>query len=263
MSWVDDKVSDYYQWLKSRTSVRSIEQTEWSVISTPFLGAYNDPLDIYVRRVGDKIEFSDDGVVMENLSQQGVFVQRSAKRKEILSYILINYGVELIGDELHLLVPFDKFTQAKHNMLCAMTEVSDMAFLAQSNVSNIFRDEVKAFFDELQLIYTPQFIIKGSTGLDFTFDFQFAGRTKETVVKSFSSLNKINVPHFLFTWQDVKESRELTSGKKINGLAIINDSVTKIKPDYLSAMSKKGCEHLLWSQRHSNESEELLNGLVA
>lgn len=129
-------------------------------------------------------------------------------------------------------------------------------------MSSLFREDVKTYFDSLDLIYTPQFIIKGSTGLEFTFDFQFAGRKQETVVKSFSSLNKINVPNFLFTWQDVKESREISSGKQINGLAIINDSAIKINNDYLEAMTRKGCNHMLWSQKDSQATKDRLLALV-
>lgn len=89
-----------------------------------------------------------------------------------------------------------------------------MEVLAQNNVATIFKEDVKSFFDKHDLVYTPQFITKGSTGIEFTFDFQFAGRKKETVVKSFNSLNKINVPNFLFTWNDIKPVREEQTGKK-------------------------------------------------
>ena len=86
-----------------------------------------------------------------------------------------------------------------------------MEITAKHIVSSLFRDDVKQLLDEQEIIYTPQFITKGSSGIEFTFDFQIAGRNKELVLKSFNSLNKINVPNFLFSLDDIKPVREKTS----------------------------------------------------
>ena len=193
MSWIEDSITDYYKWLRERAKVRTDETTGWSVMSTPFLGAYNDPLEIYLRKDGDEIEMSDDGVTFENLNQLGV----------------------------------------------------------------------NSFFDKHDLVYTPQFITKGSTGIEFTFDFQFAGRKKETVVKSFNSLNKINVPNFLFTWNDIKPVREEQTGKKVSSLAIVNDLAIKLKPEYIEALKTYGCGYVPWSQKDSPETIKLFKDLVA
>ena len=172
------------------------------------MGAYNDPIEIFIRTNGENIELSDDGVIFDNLRQLGVNVNRSLKRKEWVEYILRNYGVTIEDNELRATATLENFPQKKHSLLCAMLEISEMEVLAQNNVATIFKEDVKSFFDKNDLVYTPQFIMKGSTGIEFTFDFQFAGRKKETVVKSFNTLNKINVPNFLFTWEDIKPVRE-------------------------------------------------------
>lgn len=129
MSWIEDRIADYYKWLHERTEVRTDETTGWSVVSTPFLGAYNDPLEIYMRREGDDIELSDDGVVFDNLSQLGVNVNRSLKRKEWVEYILRNYGVTIEDNELRTVATVDNFSQKKHSLLCAMLEISEMGLL--------------------------------------------------------------------------------------------------------------------------------------
>ncbi|WP_291527793.1 DUF1829 domain-containing protein [Bacteroides sp. UBA939] len=108
------------------------------------------------------------------------------------------------------------------------------------------------------MIYTPEFIAKGITGIEFTFDFQIAGRQKELVVKSFNSLNKMNVPHFLFGWEDIKESRERISGKQLDGIAIINDVDKDLKPEYMEALRSKGAVPILWSQRYLPEERDKL-----
>ena len=263
MSWIEDRIADYYKWLHERTKVRTDETTGWSVVSTPFLGAYNDPLEIYMRREGDDIELSDDGVVFDNLSQLGVNVNRSLKRKEWVEYILRNYGVTIEDNELRTVATVEKKKKKKHSLLCAMLEISEMEVLAQNNVAAIFKDDVKSFFDKNDLVYTPQFIMKGSTGIEFTFDFQFAGRKKETVVKSFNTLNKINVPNFLFTWEDIKPVRQEQTGKEVNSLAIVNDLAVKLKPEYIKALEKYGCKYIPWREKDSRDTINYFKGLVA
>jgi hypothetical protein len=48
--------------------------------------------------------------------------------------------------------------------------------MAKHTVSSLFKEDVKFYFDEQNIIYTPQFIAKGSTGIEFNFDFQIAGK---------------------------------------------------------------------------------------
>lgn len=263
MNWVEEVINDYYKWLRERTSTRLDEVTGWSAISTPFLGAFNDPIEIYVRKEGDKIELSDDGVTLDNLNQMGVNLNRSPKRKEWLGFILKNYGVELDDNELRCTATRETFPQMKHNMLCAMMELSDMEMMSQSTVASIFRDDVRGFFDKMDLIYTPQFIMKGSTGIEFTFDFQIAGKKQETVIKSFNSLNKLNVPSFLFSWEDIKSVRESVAGKIVNSMAIVNDSALKLKPEYVDALRNHGCDIILWSEKDSPAVKERIKRLSA
>ena len=148
MSWIEDRITDYYKWVRERVKVRTDETTGWSVISTPFLGAYNDPIEIFIRTNGENIELSDDGVIFDNLRQLGVNVNRSLKRKEWVEYILRNYGVTIEDNELRATATLENFPQKKHSLLCAMLEISEMEVLAQNNVATIFKEDVKSFYDK-------------------------------------------------------------------------------------------------------------------
>lgn len=130
--------------------------------------------------------------------------------------------------------------------------------MAKHTVSSLFKEDVKSYFDEQNIIYTPQFIAKGSTGIEFNFDFQIAGKGKELVIKSFNSLNKINVPNFLFGWEDIESAREKVSGKELKGLAIVNDLDKEIRNEYIEALRSKGAETILWSERYKPEMIEKL-----
>lgn len=254
MSWVNPLMNDYYTFLKEKTLVTPSNNSDWVEISTPFVGLFNDTLDIYAKKEGSKIILSDDGNTLRDLELSGLEISRSPKRKEILDRILVNYGVRMYNDELITEASERDFPQKKLNLLSAISETADMYYLARHTVASVFREDVKAYLDEQELIYTPYFISKGSTGLEFTFDFQIAYRNTEIVIKSFNSINKMNLPQFLFTWDDIKKVREQQSGKKIMGLAIINDLDREINDEYLAALESKGAQHILWSQRHSPEN---------
>lgn len=254
MNWIDALMEDYYLFLKEKTLVTPNKSTGWIEISTPFTGLFNDTVDIYAKKDGNKIILSDDGNTLRDLELSGFEISRSPKRKEILDRILINYGVRINNEELITEATERDFPQKKLNLISAISETADMYYLAKHTVASIFREDVKSYLDNQQLIYTPYFISKGSTGLEFTFDFQIAYRNTEIVIKSFNSVNKINLPHFLFTWEDIKKVREQQTQKEIIGLAVINDIDREVSEEYLSALDNKGAQYILWSQRNSEEN---------
>lgn len=249
MTWIDNSIKEYYNWLREKTIVTKDERTGWSSITTPFLGLFNDNIEIYAKLEDGNVILSDDGITLANLELAGAPVLRSPRRKEWLEMVLLNYGIILRENELQTIGNEKDFNQKKHNLICAISEVSDMAMMAKHTVSSIFKEDVKAYLEEQNIIFTPQFIAKGSTGIEFTFDFQIAGREKELVIKSFNSLNKINVPNFLFGWEDIKPAREKISGKELKGLAIVNNIEKEIKQEYLDALESKGAGIILWDQR--------------
>lgn len=253
MTWLEDNIKKYYDWLREKTAVRADSSSGWATISTPFLGQFNDYIEIYAKAENGKVILSDDGQTLSNLELAGVNVARSQRRQEHLDMILLNYGVNN-NDELQVVGHEKEFCQKKHNLLSAIIEISDMAILSTGNVSSFFKDDVRAFLDEKGIIYTPQFIAKGTTGIEFNFDFQIAGKESEIVIKSFNSLTKMNVPNFLFSWADVKPSRERISGKALKGLAIVNDVGKDLKSEYIEALRSKEADILYWSDRDKPES---------
>jgi hypothetical protein len=258
-NWINKSINEYYNWLRDKTYISKDEQTGWHSITTPFLGLFNDNIEIYVKLDNGKILLSDDGQTLSNLTLVGTSFMHSSKRKEWLDMILLNYDVILHNNELQTAGNEKDFNQKKHNLICAILEVSDTAMMTKLTVSSLFKEDVKFFFDEQNIIYTPQFLAKGSTGIEFSFDFQIAGKQNELVIKSFNSLTKTNVPTFLFGLEDVKDSREKISGKHLKGLAMINDSEKELKQEYINAFETKGIETVMWSQRHQPEMLDKLN----
>ena len=142
-NWINELIDNYYNFLKGRTGIITDTGTNWSVISTPFIGLFNDTLEVYTRKEGDKITLSDDGITIKNLDLIGSAISRSAKRKELFDKILLNYGIQIIENELLTEATENTFAQKKHNLISAISEINDMYMLAKHTVSSIFKDDVR------------------------------------------------------------------------------------------------------------------------
>lgn len=258
MNWVNTYVDNYYNWLRERTYIQADDNTNWFLINTPFIGAFNDSIDIYAQKKGNKLILSDNGETMANLELQGLNFQGSKKRKYILETILLNYGIKNQSDELIIESNLEKFSQAKHNFLSAIIEINDLYVLSKHNVASVFKEDVRNYLEEKNIIYTPDFISKGTTGLEFNFDFQIAKMNSEIVIKSFNTINKSNLPTFLFGWDDIKPVREKTTKKEVKAVAIINDTEKEIKSEYLDALKSKNANYILWSERNNEKNIKLV-----
>lgn len=258
MNAISTYVNDYYNWLKENTFIQKDANTDWFIINSPFVGAFNDTIEIYAQKNGNNLVLSDNGETMSNLELQGLHIQGSQRRREILDSILINYGVKEENDELSIESNIENFSQSKHNFLSAIIEINDLYVLSKHNVASIFKEDVRNYLDTQKIIYTPDFISKGSTGLEFNFDFQIAGRTKEIVLKSFNTVNKSNIPTFLFSWEDIKPVREKITKKEVSAIAIINDIDKEVKNEFLEALKSKNADFILWSKRDNENNRQLL-----
>lgn len=258
MKWIDQILDDYFRFLKQKTVVHELPSSGWTEISTPFVDVFNDSIDIYVKKSDSKIILSDDSKTLRNLELSGIDISRSMQRKEMLERILVNYGVKLENDELIIEATEANFPQKKLNLLAAISESNDLYVMAKHTVASLFREDVQNYLDEQEIVYTPYFISKGSTGLEFTFDFQIAYKQTELLIKAFNSVNKLNLPHFLFTWDDVRQVRERQTSKNVVGLAIINNEDREVKGEYLEALQSKGAKYILWKERNKPENTTLL-----
>lgn len=259
MSWIDERIETYYQWLKDNTAIKEDIGIGWSSVSTPFVGLFNDCIEIFIKKEEDKILLSDDSLTIENLTLLGVDIARSPKRMEFIKYVLRNYGVQLVDKELTVVSSEKDFPQKKHALISAISEISDLGITAKHTVASVFVEDVQTYLIERDVTFTPQFIEKGSTGLEFNFDFHIAGKKSELVIKPFNSLNQGAVERFLFSWQDIKDTRESVTKKEMKSLAVINDTVNEPKREYIEAFKSKNADVLFWSLRNTKEYSDKLN----
>ena len=253
MTWIDQAIDEYINFLKKNIQCSQADNG-WYTITTPFLNMFNDCIDIFCKNDAGRITLSDDGETLGNLELLGISFSRSPKRKDILSQILLNYGVEQQNKDLIIKTSLENFPKAKHNLLSAIMAISDIYITAKGGTIASFTNDVQTYLDEQDIISTPGFITRGADNLDYHFDFQIAGKTKEILIKAFNTVNNNNLKIFLYDWAGIKDIRQEIAKKDILGLAIINDEGKEISRNYLDTLQCKGAEYVLWNSRHTPES---------
>ena len=160
MSWMDKLIDEYLQFLKSEMTYRELDDG-WHAITTPLLNAYNDAVEVYCKLQNNgNIIIADGGETLNNLSLAGITFSHRGKRSQIFKEILLNYNVQVKENELLIVADEEaKFSQAKHNLLSAISKISDMYLLPSSSnsASDFFTEKVKKYFNENNVIVTPKF----------------------------------------------------------------------------------------------------------
>ena len=242
-------IDDYYKWLRSQTHLIDDNETDWTAISTPYTGIFNDGIEIYCRRHNGNWTLTDGGDSLKLLEEVGVNISRSKKRKRILQRIVNNYGINLNKDELTVEATDKNFIQKKHYLLQALLEVHELEQLAEHTVKSLFKEDVESYLDDQNILYTKDVKFTGFNGLDYHFDFQIPKRKKEYVLKAANSLQKNTISSFVYSWRNVKKLREKNISKEFDAALILNDIEYEPKSDLLEALQVEDVEIYYWSNK--------------
>ena len=137
MNWIDNSIKEYYDWLREETTITKDSSTGWVAISTPFIGLFNDNIEIYAKMEGERLILSDDGLTLSNLELVGVSISRSPKRKEWLNMICLNYGIDIKDNELQVEGTIKEFNQKKLNLLSAIFAIYNIAKVSTETMGEI------------------------------------------------------------------------------------------------------------------------------
>ena len=245
MDWTESMVSDYSRWLHAEPAPIYDSKTGWTAMPTPFLGLYNDLIELFVKEEADHICLSDDGQTIWNAETTGLDM-KAPEQKHLLDVILSKYRVNL-SDEgvLDLQVERDKFEQGKYSMLMAIFAINDMT----SRGSNIFQKNVKKLMMSKSINAVPQMQIKGRSGIDFTFDYVVSRPNVEFLVQTVGNLDKNNLASFILGVDEVKDYRRLVSDKDVRGMLIVNDLEKAVNKELLQALIDCKLDYVLWSKK--------------
>lgn len=128
--WLNRPVGGFYRWLRKETKV--IREDDGSyVVSTPFLGLFNDVIEVCVRRKSGKILLSDDGDALRslNLAAGEEDALRDKSCLEFLEATLLGHGVRLDRESGELLMDANKsdFPEKMYDFVSVMLKVHGMA----------------------------------------------------------------------------------------------------------------------------------------
>ena len=171
-------------------------------------------------------------------------------------WILNQYGVKLIGDELTVKATPRDFAQKKHMLLQAMLRVDDMFTVSKAKVASLFLDDIQDFFDQRDIFYSDNVQFTGISGFAHSYDFLLQRtRTKpERVCQAVNNPNKSSMGNILFSWNDTKPAR-----KKDSQLIVILNDQNNIARGIEDAFVTYDAKVIRWSEREKEENINILS----
>lgn len=247
-------VDSYYKWLKENTILNSIG--DYTEITTPFLDRHNDCIQIYLKKLdNENILITDDGYTLSDLEDSG-FVFNTPKRKELLKNILVSYNISLNNNELTAETSIQDFPYRKHFYMQGILSINDLFVTNKPNISSLFIEDVRSLLEDNDIWSISNIKLAGKSGFDHNIDFSIPrSRSKpERYLQLVNTPSKNSTEINLFTWNDIKDTREPNSTMYV----LLNDIDNKIRKATISAYSKYDIKPLLWSKK-----QELVEELSA
>ncbi len=116
-----DFANQYVDWLKRR--VETNPRGEVVCISTPFLDAFNDGIQIHAQPHGGEWVLHDNGLTVENLLCQGMNLEVE-RRQALIQHACAGCGVRYSGNRLEISSSLMNFPQRMHFLLSALLSFS-------------------------------------------------------------------------------------------------------------------------------------------
>jgi hypothetical protein len=244
MEDVKELLDAHWRWLRDSTAIRDLGKTV--EITTPYLDRHNDCLQIYAEKSDQGFVLHDDSYVLNDLSMSG-FSLTGRHRMQVLDEVLNGFGVKRDGQRLEVLAGTGDFPMKKHDLVQAMLAISDMFYMAQPNVAQMFVEDVAAWLDKHQVRYIYNSKLSGRSGYTHHFDFIIpkSNRAPERTLRAINSTRKDTIEATIFAWQDTREVRP----KEAAAYVFINDQGKPAAPAALEALRNYTLTPVPWSAR--------------
>lgn len=237
------------QWNKKHLSFK--RQEDFIEITTPFVDMHHDLIQLFFtdKKINEPYILTDDGYIINELKLLGVDVTNTKKRKEFFEITLRSFGVEYNRKSDELYVTFDaleEYPRKQHLLLQCIIKISDMMLTSRNTVMSIFTEEIKVYFEEKNVIFSPDLGFMGKTGNQQTFDFVIphTKRSNEKLIKAVNKATSNNYMNTLFPFTDVQSVRQ-----NVEFLVIANDSNSSISEKFQTSLTNWEVKILPWSTR--------------
>jgi len=226
-------------------------------IDTPFMDRHNDSLILYAVKNGDAIKLTDGGYVLDDLESEGIRITRSKRKTKILREQLRSYAVSLDESNNELYVESKSvagFPRAQNFLIQAMLFVNDMFMLSDSNVNDIFKNEIAHFFEDnnIRVLHDPTFV--SNSGMTHKYDFTIAGikEIPDRLIKTMNSPRNEYYAKALAT--DVRLTKPVLT-RNTEFYTFVNDRDKSIDSNIISLFDDEGIKTIPYSRREEFVAE--------
>jgi hypothetical protein len=246
-------IDEYIRWIRDNTVVKTIEEGQSCLVSSPFLDRHNDHLNIYIVKNGNNFQLTDDGYTINDLKMSGLEIN-TPKREKIFKTVLNGFGVKTDqNNALYVEATLNNIGQKKHHLLQAILAVNDMYTLSQEMVSSLFKEDVELYFKSNEIYFSKDIKITGKTGFDHNIDFLItASKAKpERLIKTVNNPKRDSILSSIFAFTDIVEVRE----EKTSNYVVYNDIEKTVSQDVIGALTNYGVKHIPWSEKEKCSEE--------
>lgn len=251
---------NYYNWLKNNHQFIPVEDESLELYS-PMLDFFGDSISVNISKSGDRYYLSDFGETLWNLEIAGIDLtgDKQLKKYQLFKNIIDYDGLNFdeTNQEINKLTTKSNLSQAIHDFILALANISNLAITRRETTISLFKDEVMNYFlenrDRLYPEVFPDVSVQGKSKLIHKFDLTFPGKRTE-YIKIMKNLNNNNAKNILFDWQDVEEYRNTTYNTD-SRLNIIHQDLESIPSSVLTMMDEYGVEIFSFEEKHRIEDK--------
>ncbi len=211
-----DLGKEYPQWLRER--LKTVRREDAVVLTTPFLDAFHDGIQIYVEPKGGEFILHDNGDTLDNLSSMGVKIEDSERRRALIDRATAGCAVRLNEGRLEATATAANLLQRVHFLLTSIIRLNDLWMSQVPHSFTDFFELVSEFLDSHSVRYVSNVSIPGRT-VEHPIDFVIPlPRKTERLVKLIGTPSPQTAKIVSFTWMELKEARPAS-----NRVVILND----------------------------------------
>ncbi len=200
-------------------------------------------------------------MTLETLSLQGIDIESSQRRKELIESTLSTFGLTIDSQRIQTIANDTNLPQRVHFLLCGMKRLSDFWLTLRSASSTDFFERVCTYLDDNEVLYSTNVVIPGKT-VEHPIDILIPlPRRKERLVKLIGTPNVNTAKVVSFSWIEIEQARPNSERVVlVNDAASSDDSIAKRLSDQTEAiLSGYSTAYYRWSQR--NDSSSKLSGV--
>lgn len=138
---------DYFDYLQTESKFVPLEN-ETIEFYSPIVDYFGDSISVNISFSENRYKLTDHGETLWNMEQFGIDLTSHKKQKkyQLLNNIVQNYGLVIENKSINFYTNRKYLSQAIHDYVLAISEISYLGILKKENIKSLFKDEVMQYF---------------------------------------------------------------------------------------------------------------------